>query len=107
MRDARAIDPGQIAEQRDAVEHLVQRLLPIEGAGELLAAMAGDTCLAHCGPHAGRFSLSAFCRQRGMTHRRASRLLQQMRSRLESPSANGSRRCSAIARPIAMRSAPC
>jgi hypothetical protein len=93
-------DPATIAEQRDTVLHLVNRLIGCPAGAELLLAMADPSFAATAGRCAGQFSLSAYCRQKGITHRRGTRMLERMKSAITSPTTS-SPNSSPIAQQIA------
>lgn len=108
-------DPAQIVAERDAVEHLVSRLIGSAigscraGFVDVLEAMADPRYSATAGRCRGEFSLSEYCRQRGITHRRGTRLIEQMRSTIAEPAEmpTPSARCSRTAQRIARQLAVC
>lgn len=71
-------NPATIVEGRD----LVARLTSL-GFGEMLSAMRDVRFFPKTGRAAGRFAVDRYARQKGITRRRATKLLVQLRAAVE------------------------
>ena len=99
------MDPALIAEQRDQIESLISRLLHCRaGFGDILAAIVNPNFQPSRGAGAGRFSMNAYCRQKGIPRREGMRLMQAMREALQArtPSPPCSRTAQRIAKRFAL-----